>query len=236
MQLPLLVWTSQKYHDYTDMGAIILKTCAKCIRGSFFSMQEKKKNPLTKDRWPEAHPESASPCIFFQSHNSTLDRQSPVARHLLGKGGRTCLFLPETSPVRRHLNMRSHKDNYAEHHFRMLHSPAVHKEQQLLPVITWESTKTMFMQHTSDHKLWLMLKDRLNKGWPVGRCLFCWYLLVNIFQNTREIRSLPIIQPAKPITVNLSNETKSNLFNDSRLLYTRPINGSFGSPCLQSLM
>lgn len=44
----------------------------------------KKKSPLTKDRWPEAHPESPSPCIFFQSHNSTLDRQSPVARHLLG--------------------------------------------------------------------------------------------------------------------------------------------------------
>lgn len=47
-----------------------------------FSLQ--KKNSLTKDRWPEAHPERVSPCIFFQSHNSTLDRQSPVARHLLG--------------------------------------------------------------------------------------------------------------------------------------------------------
>lgn len=54
-------------------------------------------------------------------------------------------FLPETSPVRRPLKTRSHKDNYAEHHFSMLHILAGHKEQQLIPVITWEGTKTVFV-------------------------------------------------------------------------------------------
>lgn len=218
------------------MGTISLKTCTNCMRASFFLAKKKKKS--FDERQMAWSPSWECFSLYFLSKSQLHIGQtepccSPSAWHV--KQQSVC-FLPETSPVWRPLNTRSHQDNYAEHHFSTLHILAGHKEQQLIPVIAWEGTKTMFMSCTSDHNLWLMLKDCLSKGWPVGRCLFRWYLPVNIFQNTREIQSLPIIQPAKTITVNLSSETKSNLFNDSSLLYTRPINGLFGSPCLQSLM
>lgn len=230
MQLPLLVWTSQKYQEWAwapsawkpvpNAWELVFPCKRRVLWWKTDGLKPILRVLLPVFSFKVTTPHWTEPCC------------SPSAWHVKRQSVR---FLPETSPVQRPLNTPSHKDNYAEHHFSMLHILAGHKEQQLIPVITWESTKPMCVSCTSDHNLWLMLRDCLNKGWPVGRVCSPdtsqW-----TSSRTREIQSLPIIQPAKAITVNLSSETKSNLFNDSRLPYTRPINDSFGSPCLQSLM
>lgn len=136
MQRPLLVWTSQKYQ--ISAWKSVLHAWAS------FSLQKKESFDERQMAWS---PSWESFSLYFLSKSQLHIGQtepccSPFAWHVKRQ---SVHFLPETSPVRRPLKTRSHKDNYAEHHFSMLHILAGHKEQQLIPVITREGTKTVFV-------------------------------------------------------------------------------------------